>query len=121
MRPHRLGGALFRDRPQAGEFSRAFMKVMDSPNIHVYDVSMRKIQVLFPEPQLRRLRELARAEDRPVSEIIRRATEEYLARIPASDASTGPHRVPVFDGGRTFVGAERLRDIAYDDRTGTSR
>jgi hypothetical protein len=83
---------------------------------------MRKMQILFPEPQLRRLRELARQEDRPVSEIVRRATEEYLARLPPARASSAQAgTVPVFNGGRTLAGPERFRELAHEDRTGSGK
>lgn len=76
---------------------------------------MQKIQVLFPEPQMRRLREAAAREDRPISELIRRATESYLDKLPGSGAE--PRDIPVFDGGETLVPAEQMRDVAYFDRT----
>jgi hypothetical protein len=41
---------------------------------------MEKMQILFPEPQLRRLRQLSRTEDRPVSELIRSAEDFWLTR-----------------------------------------
>jgi hypothetical protein len=91
--------------------------LIDIRIIHAYDVSMRKMQVLFPEPQLERLKALARVEDRPVSEIIRRAAEEYLARVPAARRQSRA-AIPVFDGGRTLADAGRLRDLAYEDRAG---
>ena len=34
---------------------------------------MEKMQILFPKPKLTRLRELARRQDRPVSEVVRAA------------------------------------------------
>ena len=40
-------------------------------------------------PQLERLRKVARLEDRPMSEIIRRATEEYLAKLPFAPRLAG--------------------------------
>ncbi len=79
---------------------------------------MQKIQVLFPEPQMRRLREAAAREDRPISELIRRATEAYLDRLPASDPGAEPRDIPVFDGGETLIPPEQMRDAAYSDRTG---
>jgi hypothetical protein len=78
---------------------------------------MEKIQILFPEPCMRRLRDLARREDRPVSEIVRRATEAWLDRYPASDARDGRLTVPVFHGGAIRISAERMRDAAWLDRT----
>jgi len=79
---------------------------------------MRKIQVLFPEPQMERLRKVARLEDRPISEIIRRATEEYLAKAPVVVPRDTPLVIPVFRGGKTLIRADQFRDMASPDRTG---
>ena len=81
---------------------------------------MKKIQVLFPEPQMQRLKRLARIEDRPISEIIRRATEDYLAKEPSAPLPDAAAAIPVFDGGETFVSHERFRELAYSDRNGTA-
>jgi hypothetical protein len=78
---------------------------------------MRKVQILFPDPQLRRLKELARREDRPLSEIIRRATEAYLDRLPDELETDRRLQIPVFDGGRTLASPGSFRDLAYRDRT----
>jgi Ribbon-helix-helix protein, copG family len=72
---------------------------------------MQKIQILFPDPVLARLRRLARIQDRPVSEIIRRAVEESLARTPES--VTNPKRIPTFRGGRVLSSPGEIRDAAY--------
>jgi hypothetical protein len=77
---------------------------------------MRKLQILFPEPLLRRLREAASREDRPVSEIVRRAADAYLERLPTGGGKARELHVPVFDGGRTLVGPEAFRELAYAER-----
>jgi hypothetical protein len=82
---------------------------------------MRKVQILFPEPQLRRLKEVARREDRPLSEIVRRATDAYLERLPIGGPTSHAPEVPVFDGGDLLVGPEDLRELAYAERTGASK
>lgn len=79
---------------------------------------MKKTQVLFPDPQMGRLRRAARFEDRPISEIIRRATEDYLQKMAISPRQDAAAAIPVFDGGDTLVGPERFRDLAYADRVG---
>ena len=79
---------------------------------------MKKIQVLFPEPQMQRLKRLARIEDRPISEIIRRATEEYLAKAPSAPLPDPAGGIPVFDGGETFISHEHFRELAHSERTG---
>jgi predicted DNA-binding protein len=77
---------------------------------------MRKVQVLFPDPELRRLKELAKREDRPLSEIIRRATEAYLERLPDQLGEDRRVKIPVFDGGRTLASPASFRELAYRDR-----
>ena len=77
---------------------------------------MRKVQILFPEPLLKRLREVARREDRPLSEVVRRAAEAHLERLPSGPRRPGGLRVPVFDGGRVLAGPEDFRELAYAER-----
>ena len=100
---------------------RTYPRSVDGRIIHAYHVSMKKIQVLFPEPQMFRLREAAAREDRPISELIRRATESYLDKLPAGAAGSAPSDIPVFDGGETLVLPEQMREVAYTDRTGSPR
>ncbi len=79
---------------------------------------MEKMQILFPEPQLSRLRQLSRAEDRPVSELIRSAVDFWLARrgdVPAEKAAETP---PVYGCGEILTGPSGLREAAYVDREG---
>ncbi len=80
---------------------------------------MKKIQILFPEPQMERLRNAARDEDRPISEIVRRATEEYLGKLPTKTRGEQTATIPTFEGGKTLVSPDRFRDLAYTDRTGS--
>ena len=80
---------------------------------------MRKLQILFPEPQLRRLREIARSEDRPVSELVRIAVAAWLEKMSPAPRPPRSREVPLFHGGRILVESERLRDAAHDDRVGT--
>jgi Ribbon-helix-helix protein, copG family len=79
--------------------------------IHVIYGYMQKIQILFPDPVMTRLRRLARLQDRPVSEIIRRAVEESLARSP--EPWNSERRIPSFHGGQIICSAEELREILY--------
>lgn len=76
---------------------------------------MEKIQILFPEPQMRRLRELARLEDRPISEVVRRAVEAWLERQPPERRSDTP-TLPIFHGGSVRIPSDHLRDAAFADR-----
>ena len=81
---------------------------------------MQKLQILFPEPVLRRLRELARKEDRPVSEIVRKAVDAWIEKTEPPSERRSKKRIPTFHGGRIRVPAGDMRDIAYQDRTGPS-
>ena len=69
---------------------------------------------------MQRLKRLAKIEDRPISEIIRRATEDYLAKAPSTPLRDAAAAIPVFDGGETFANHERFRELAHSDRTGTA-
>lgn len=46
------------------------------------EVTCEKVQILFTEPTLRKLKDISREEDRSVSEVVRRATELWLASFP---------------------------------------
>jgi hypothetical protein len=74
---------------------------------------MQKIQILFPDPVMERLRAVARQQDRPVSELVRRAVDRLLEQVPVL-APKQPARFPTFHGGGVLVGAERLRDVLHD-------
>jgi len=77
---------------------------------------MQKIQVLFPEPQMERLRKAAKQQDRPISEIIRRAVEDWLSRSsPLYDPKCGK-APPRFHGGVVKISHSGLREAAYEDR-----
>lgn len=78
---------------------------------------MQKIQILFPDPQMDALRRLARIEDRPVSELVRRAVERDLEQRSAllrrnRDATAV---FPTFDGGRVLVASSRMKSLLYGD------
>lgn len=60
-----------------------------------------------------RVRAVAAEEDRPVSEIIRRAVEKFLEMKP-SRPSQNP-KVPTFRGGKILVSAENLKEEIYRD------
>jgi len=76
---------------------------------------MQKIQILFPSPLMSRVRSIAAEEDRPVSEIIRRAVERFLEMRPEKPIQ---HRqMPTFRGGKILVSAECLKEAIYDDES----
>ena len=70
---------------------------------------MQKIQVLFPDPVMERLRAVAQAQDRPVSELVRRAVDRMLEQCPVLPPSK-PARFPTFHGGDMLVAPDRLRE-----------
>lgn len=79
---------------------------------------MQKIQILFPDPQMQALRRLACIEDRPVSEIVRRAVDRDLEQRSALLRQGSSNRTsvfPTFDGGRVLVAASRMKSVIYDD------
>lgn len=78
---------------------------------------MQKVQVPFPDAMMRVLRKISEAEERPLSEIVRRAVDEHLSRRPAGNrkATHGRARFPVFRGGRVLVSADRLKEVVHED------
>lgn len=62
-----------------------------------------------------KLKEVAEEEDRPVSEVIRRAVERFL-----EIKSSRPKKkvaIPTFRGGEILVSAADLKQVIYDDDT----
>ncbi|MFA6504854.1 MAG: hypothetical protein WCT14_02080 [Treponemataceae bacterium] len=76
---------------------------------------MEKLQILFPEPQLLRLRRVARKQDRPVSELVRAAVDSWLDRHEPWE-ETAKETPPRYHCGTVIAKAEELRDLAYHDR-----
>ncbi|MGA2546478.1 MAG: ribbon-helix-helix protein, CopG family [Rectinemataceae bacterium] len=74
---------------------------------------MEKLQILFPEPQLRRLRRVAAERDSPVSELIRAAVDAWLERN--SDAPAVAESPPAYSSGGILRTAGELREAAYED------
>ena len=75
---------------------------------------MEKLQILFPEPQIRRLRSLAQRQDRPISELVRAAVDLWLSRTD-TNAETVRESPPVFHGGPILIPASEMREAAYED------
>ncbi len=73
---------------------------------------MQKIQILFPDPLMERMRKLAARTDLPVSEIVRRATEKWLDMMP--EAPRQDLSVPTVDAGRCLLPAEEMREAFYE-------
>lgn len=76
---------------------------------------MQKIQILFPNPLMGRVRAVTAEEDRPVSEIIRRAVERFLEMKPKKPAQN--RQLPTCRGGKILVSAENLKDALYHDES----
>jgi len=77
---------------------------------------MQKIQILFPDPQMASLRKLAKLEDKPVSEIVRRAVEREIEQRSGLLQRGAPAPVfPTFDGGVVLTSASELKSVIYGD------
>jgi Ribbon-helix-helix protein, copG family len=74
---------------------------------------MQKIQILFPDPMMRKLKEFAATEDRPISEIVRRAVERVLKQSPLPPAPG--KKFPTFHGGGVRVSAVEMKKEIYGD------
>lgn len=61
---------------------------------------------------MERLRAVARQQDRPVSELVRRAVDRLLEQLPAVPPKQ-PARFPTFHGGGVLVDAGRLKDVLH--------
>ena len=76
---------------------------------------MRKMQILFPEPQLRRLREIAGRQDRPVSELVRNAVDLWIDR-QGDCGSAVLEEAPMYRCGPILAESKDLRALANADR-----
>lgn len=76
---------------------------------------MQRMQLLFPDEMIARLKEVANQEERPVSEVIRRSIEEFFMRYPKGKKK----RITVeqLSGhlGEVKVSASQLREVLYED------
>ena len=79
---------------------------------------MQKLQILFPEPVLARLREMARHADRPVGELVRRAVDDFLQKTPYPQTKIPSRKLPTFKGGKMQTTSEEMKDLVYEDRLG---
>lgn len=75
---------------------------------------MQKLQILFPDPMMLRMRRVAKRVDLPVSEVVRRATEQWLERFP--EEAKALRTVPVVDAGKCLVSAAEMREAIYEER-----
>ena len=91
---------------------------IDNSCIHAYTVSMEKMQILFPEPQLARLRRIAGMQDRPVSELVRSAVDFWLSRYGGVEGTSVAEGPPAYGCGQVLTESSSLRDKAYEGRNG---
>lgn len=91
--------------------------MIDNNSIHAYNGYMQKMQILFPEPQMARLRRIAAAMDRPVSELVRSAVDFWLSRYGEPEADFAAEAPPAYGCGEILVKPRDLREQAYEDRT----
>ena len=80
---------------------------------------MQKMQILFPEPQLARLRRIAAAEDRPVSELVRGAVDFWLSRYGKPEANAAGESPPTHGCGEILTPAAELRETRACGQVGT--
>ena len=76
---------------------------------------MQKIQILFPELVMNRLRKTSQEWDRPVSEIVRKAVDDFLNKLPAPDPHRLKLKIPVFQGGKLRIPAENFKEHIYSN------
>jgi len=62
---------------------------------------------------MRKLKEFAAAEDRPISEIVRRAVERLLLQRPLT--TTPAKKFPTFHGGGVRISATAMKQEIYRD------
>jgi len=77
---------------------------------------MQRVQLLFPDEMVARLKEVSREEERPVSEVVRRSIEEFFMRYPK-----GKKRKITVDQlaghlGEIKVSAADLREVICEDK-----
>jgi len=77
---------------------------------------MQKMQILFPDPQLARLKKIASTQDRPVSELVRSAVDFWLSRYGGGPTDGVAESPPVYGCGEILIGPGELRDRAYEDK-----
>lgn len=74
---------------------------------------MQKLQILFPEPLMQKMRMTAEREDISVSDLVRRATDHWLARFPTGHRDQR-REMPVVDAGRCLVDAQQMKEILHE-------
>ena len=73
---------------------------------------MQKMQILFPDPMMKQMRELAAREDVSVSDLVRKATQSWMERFPVNNPTR--RQVPVIDAGRCLLDSDELKEALYE-------
>jgi metal-responsive CopG/Arc/MetJ family transcriptional regulator len=76
---------------------------------------MQRMQLLFPDEMIARLKEVSREEERPVSEVIRRSIEEFFMRYPKGRKQKITVAQLAGHLGAIKVSAADLREAIYED------
>lgn len=76
---------------------------------------MKRTQVQIPDPLYEEIRRIAERRDWSVSEVFRRAVEEYVAEIPEVREEGGWVLPQAREMGEPKVAPDRWRDLLADD------
>ncbi len=76
---------------------------------------MQRMQLLFPDEMIARLKEVSREEERPVSEVIRRSIEEFFMRYPKGKKRKITVNHLAGHLGKIKVSAADLREVIYGE------
>ncbi len=64
---------------------------------------MTRTQIQFPDPLYQRLKEIAERQDWSLSEVMRKAAEQFVTRFPESPQPKAVWRFPTLDCGGDFL------------------
>ncbi|MFW6312881.1 MAG: ribbon-helix-helix protein, CopG family [Spirochaetota bacterium] len=79
---------------------------------------MKRTQVQIPDPLYEDIKRIAERRDWSVSEVFRRAVEEYVAEVPELREEGGWVLPQPREMGEPKVAADRWRDLLADDEAG---
>ena len=78
---------------------------------------MIRTQVQIPDELYERAKQFSRDREMSLAEVVRRALEQMLERYPTAPVPLGEWVLPTFDGGRTLVPLDQLKEIAYEEES----
>ena len=81
--------------------------------------SMKRTQVQIPDPLYEDVRRIAERRDWSVSEVFRRAVEEYVSEVPELGEEDGWVLPKPREMGEPRVAPDQWRDLLADDEAGT--